>query len=53
MKFKTITTELECTAEELRQSNTLSESFMNIFRNAFNGQTDNSSYEEEDNEDNV
>lgn len=35
MKIKV--TEIECSAEELRQSNTAAEGFLNLFRNAFNG----------------
>ena len=37
MKITSTTTEIECTAEELRQSASLSEGFMNMFRNLFNG----------------
>lgn len=37
MKIKTTTTEIECSAEELRQSNSLSDGFLNILRNCFNG----------------
>ena len=37
MKIKTTVTEIECSAEELRQSSSLSDGFWNIFRNAFNG----------------
>lgn len=37
MKIQTTTTVIECSAEELRQSNTLSDSFTNLLRNAFNG----------------
>lgn len=37
MKIKTIVTEIECTADDLRQSNSLSEGFLNILRNCFNG----------------
>lgn len=37
MKIKTTVTEIECSAEELRQSNSASDAFMNIFRNAMNG----------------
>lgn len=37
MKIKTTVTEIECTADELRQSNSLSEGFLNILRNCFNG----------------
>lgn len=37
MKIKTTTTEIECTADELRQSNTVADGFLNIMRRAFNG----------------
>lgn len=39
MKIKQIETmtEIECSAEELRQSNTLSDGFYNVLRKAFNG----------------
>lgn len=37
MKIKTTTTEIECTAEELRQSTTLSDGLYNAIRKAFNG----------------
>lgn len=37
MKIRTTVTEIECTADELRQSNSLSEGFLNILRNCFNG----------------
>ena len=36
MKIKTTVTEIECTAEELKQSNSLSDSFINLLRNGFN-----------------
>jgi hypothetical protein len=36
MKIETTTTIIECTAEELRQSNSLSDSFYNALRKAFN-----------------
>lgn len=36
MKIETTTTLIECTAEELRQSNSLSDSFYNAFRKALN-----------------
>ena len=35
MKIKV--TEIECTAEELRQSNTIADGAMNLIRNLFNG----------------
>lgn len=37
MKIRTTVTEIECTADELRQSNSLSDGFLNILRNCFNG----------------
>lgn len=37
MKIKTTEIEIECTAEELRQSNTLSDGLYNALRRAFNG----------------
>lgn len=37
MKIETTTTKIECTADELRQSNTLSDGFYNALRKAFNG----------------
>lgn len=37
MKIKTTVTEIECNAEELRQSNAVSEGILNAMRRAFNG----------------
>lgn len=37
IKTTTVTTEIECSAEELRQSNSVADAFMNVFRRAFNG----------------
>ena len=39
MKIKTTVTEteIECNAEELRQSNTVAEGLLNVMRRAFNG----------------
>ena len=51
MKIVTTTTEIECTAEELRQSNSLSDGFYNVLRKAFNGPIQEVSEEEEDEED--
>lgn len=48
MKIKTTAIEIECTADELRQSNTLSDGFYNLFRKAFNGGCDCSSEEPEE-----
>lgn len=47
MKIKTTVTEIECSAEELRQSNSAADAFMNIFRRAFNGTVPEPEYEEE------
>lgn len=37
MKIKINTTEIECTANELKQSNSLSEGLYNMLRGVFNG----------------
>ena len=37
MKITTTTTEIECTAEDLRQSNSLADAFTGILRRCFNG----------------
>lgn len=37
MKITATTTRIECTADELRQSNTLADSFSSLLRNCFNG----------------
>ena len=52
MKIKTIVTEteIECTAEELRQSNSLSDSLYNALRKAFNGAPSTLSTESDDTE---
>lgn len=49
MKIKV--TEIECSAEELRQSNTVADGAINILRNLFNGviSTDITEEEEEEN----
>ena len=39
MKIITSTTTIECDAEELRQSNDLSDAFTGMLRRAFNGTT--------------
>lgn len=50
MKIKV--TEIECNADELRQSNTLADSFSNLLRNAFMiRRAANQDEEEEDEED--
>lgn len=49
MKIKTTVTEIECTANELRQSSTLSDGFCNLLRGCFNNIT--SDCDEDDAED--
>lgn len=39
MKIKTTVTEIECTANELRQSSTLSDGLYNLLRGCFNNMT--------------
>lgn len=39
MRIKTTVTEIECTANELRQSNALSDGFYNMLRGCFNNMT--------------
>ena len=54
MKIKTTVTEIECTANELRQSNTLSDGFYNMLRGCFNHMTsdcDDTEYDEAESED--
>jgi len=51
MKIKTTVTEIECSANELRQSNALSEGFCNMLRGRFNNLT--SDCEESEDEDNA
>ena len=50
MKIKTTITEIECNAEELRQSNTVSDGLINAMRRAFNGPIFNTEPEEESEE---
>ena len=50
MKIKTTVTEIECTANELRQSNTLSDGFYNMLRGCFNKMTSDSEDDIEDEE---
>lgn len=47
MKIKTTVTEIECTANELRQSNTLSDGFYNMLRGCFNHMNSDCGEEEE------
>ena len=53
MKIKTTTTVIECSAEELRQSNSAADAFMNVFRRAFNGAIPQDEPEEEEDESDV
>lgn len=51
MKIKTTVTEIECTSEEIRQSNNLAEAIHNVLRGVFNGvpaETDEEVDEEEE-----
>lgn len=51
MKIKTTVTEIECTADELRQSNTVADGFLNTLRRAFNGPLYSAFESKDDNED--
>ena len=50
MKIRTVTTttEIECSADELRQSNSAADAFMNVFRRAFNGAVSDSEEDEDE-----
>lgn len=48
MKIKTTITEIECSANELRQSNAISDGLSNLLRGCFNNMA--SDYEESENE---
>ena len=50
MKIKTTVTEIECTANELRQSNALSDGIYNMLRGCFNNMTSDCTEEEEEEE---
>ena len=50
MKIKTTLTEIECSAEELRQSTSLSDGLYNAMRRAFNGPLSYTTYPEPDEE---
>lgn len=53
IKTTTTTTEIECSAEELRQSNSAADALRNVFRWAFNGavpQSDSDYYDDEESE---
>lgn len=50
MKIKV--TEIECTAEELRQSNTVADGALNLIRNLFNGTISEEEPDIDENEDN-
>lgn len=47
MKIKTTVTEIECTANEIRQSNTVADGILNILRGCFNNMPSDCEYEEE------
>lgn len=47
MKIKTTVTEIECTANELRQSNALSDGFYNMLRGCFNNMNSDCAEDEE------
>ena len=51
MKIKTTVTEIECTANELRQSSTLSDGLYNLLRGCFNNMTSDCDDAEDDAED--
>ena len=51
MKIKTTVTEIECSANELRQSNVLSDGIYNLLRGCFNNLT--SDCEESEDEDDI
>lgn len=51
MKIKTTVTEIECSANELRQSNALSDGIYNLLRGCFNNLT--SDCEESEDEDEI
>ena len=53
MRIKTTTTVIECSAEELRQSNSAADAFMNVLRRAFNGTVPQDEPEEEEDESDV
>lgn len=48
MKIKTTITEIECTANELRQSNALSDGLYNMLRGVFNNLTSDCNDEDDD-----
>lgn len=50
MKITTTITTIECTADELRQSNSLSDAFTNVLRRAFNSPLSYDSTEESEDE---
>lgn len=50
MKIKTTVTEIECTANELRQSNTVADGILNTLRGCFNNIPSDCEEEEESDE---
>lgn len=51
MHIVTTTTEIECSADELRQSNSLSDSFTQLMRKCFNGPAFTPTYNESEDDD--
>lgn len=51
MKIRTEITEIECSAEELRQSNTVADGFLNAMRHCFNGPLSYQTEEDQEEED--
>ena len=50
MKIKTTVTEIECTANEIRQSNTVADGILNILRGCFNNLPSDCDEDEEEEE---
>lgn len=51
MKIKTTVTEIQCSANELRQSNALSDGFYNMLRGCFNNMNSDCEDDEEESDD--
>jgi hypothetical protein len=51
MHITTTTTEIECSADELRQSNSLSDAFVQVMRKCFNGPAFTPTYNESEDDD--
>lgn len=48
VKVSRVSTSIECTADELRQSNTLADSFTNVLRSVFIGKTESADADDEE-----